>query len=991
MAAPRPVDVKMEPRYGPSAADVAGRVTSADPVAQAQVNARIRAEALAQQQHEAMVKEREIAASKPQKVAGFATVKAVPSADTLVLLGSGPAHLPAPEKQLTLSGINAPRPARKKGAEDEPFAWQSREFLRQLVIGKRVKFAVTYVHESSGREYGTVELENGEDLVSTIVSAGWATVKVPTRSKDGKLPPEREELVALEAAAKEAGRGIHQDPKKAAKIMKRKIDHVSSGARNFFEANRDKALKGVVDQVREGSTLRIEIPGKNSKGELSHQVILLNLAGVQCPRIPIPYKVRLATYERQIKENPNGRYEKPKQTDPEPYAQEALTFTENRLLNRDVTVRVLGCDKLNNLFGTVHVPQGDISTLLLKHGLARIVDWSANLVSNKSDLEAAQHAARQARYRIWRSYSPDASADATNNEFMAKVIQIVSPDTLIVMDPETKEESRVLFASLRAPRLGFRDRKSDPWAEEGKEYLRRRLIGRKVKVVVEYTRDPPAESRDRSQRKFVSIEMGKENIAESFVAQGFATVIRHRMDEDRSKHYDALVNAETKAQTAKKGVHGAKPPVGKQIIDLSERIRVTEKGDPDVVQEVLKKQREVSTKVKQYLPFLQKQRRVKAIVEHVFNGNRMKLYVPSQNCLISYLISGIRCPSSRGDKAEDFADEATAFTRSLTLQHEVELEVETLDKGDNFIGSVFVNRKNLAIMLLDNGLARVVPFSAERSSYAQEMFTAEKVAQQSRLRIWKNWTEEKKEEKVAEPREPVAPQVQKFDVRVSEAYDALNFFIQVDDSESLPAIQAAIEEVVAKPAPVAPFDGDKGDICLARFDDGNWYRSRVERWGDDGYEVMFIDFGNRSFIPTSSLRALPHNSPLVRQAPLARPAVLSGVRLARDYYEESAAAFLDLVYDRRLAATVDATDPATNKMHVTLVDANDDEKEAESVNVKLLKSGLVRIPSKPLRNLRKLVDQLRPAEKLAKDTRAGLWEYGDVSSDEDEEEQPRRR
>ena len=266
--------------------------------------------------------------------------------------------------------------------------------------------------------------------------------------------------------------------------MKRHIEHVSNNARAFFESNRDKALNGIVDQVREGSTLRVEIPGKNAKGELSHQVILLNLAGVQCPRIPIPYKVRLATYERQLQENPKARIEKPKVEDPEPFAQEALTFTENRLLNRDVTIRVLGCDKLNNLFGTVHVPQGDISTLLLKNGLARVVDWSANMCSNKSELEQAEAAAQQARLRVWRSYAPKAAGDDDEREFQAKVVQIVSPDTLIVSN-SNKKETRVQFASVRAPRLGFRDRKGEPWAEEGKEWLRRRLIGRKVNISVD--------------------------------------------------------------------------------------------------------------------------------------------------------------------------------------------------------------------------------------------------------------------------------------------------------------------------------------------------------------------------------------------------------------------------------------------------------------------------------------------------------------------------
>ena len=57
-----------------------------------------------------------------------------------------------------------------------------------MLIGKRVKFAVTYVHESSGREYGTVELD-GQDVIAAIVENGWATVKLPPKSKDGMLPP----------------------------------------------------------------------------------------------------------------------------------------------------------------------------------------------------------------------------------------------------------------------------------------------------------------------------------------------------------------------------------------------------------------------------------------------------------------------------------------------------------------------------------------------------------------------------------------------------------------------------------------------------------------------------------------------------------------------------------------------------------------------------------------------------------------------------------
>jgi hypothetical protein len=42
----------------------------------------------------------------------------------------------APERQLTLTNIVAPRFGRSKNAQDEPFAFASREWLRKKLLGK---------------------------------------------------------------------------------------------------------------------------------------------------------------------------------------------------------------------------------------------------------------------------------------------------------------------------------------------------------------------------------------------------------------------------------------------------------------------------------------------------------------------------------------------------------------------------------------------------------------------------------------------------------------------------------------------------------------------------------------------------------------------------------------------------------------------------------------------------------------------------------------
>ena len=67
---------------------------------------------------------------------------------------------------------------------DQPFAWASREFLRQKVIGKKVEFAVEYRVDAIKRNFGNVTF-NGENLGLAVATAGWAKVKSAEMSRDG--------------------------------------------------------------------------------------------------------------------------------------------------------------------------------------------------------------------------------------------------------------------------------------------------------------------------------------------------------------------------------------------------------------------------------------------------------------------------------------------------------------------------------------------------------------------------------------------------------------------------------------------------------------------------------------------------------------------------------------------------------------------------------------------------------------------------------------
>ena len=74
-------------------------------------------------------------------------------------------------------------------------------------------------------------------------------------------------------------------------------------------------------------------------------------------------------------------------------------------------------------------------------------------------------------------------------------------------------------------------------------------------------------------------------------------------------------------------------------------------------------------KAKDFLPFLQRNRRHTAVVEYVFSGHRFKLTIPKETCSIAFSLSGVRCPG----KGEPYSSEAIALMRRMILQHDVEV------------------------------------------------------------------------------------------------------------------------------------------------------------------------------------------------------------------------------------------------------------------------------------------------------------------------------
>ncbi|KAG9150885.1 hypothetical protein Leryth_003009 [Lithospermum erythrorhizon] len=299
-------------------------------------------------------------------------VKAVTSGDCLVIMGNTKAEIP-PEKTITLSSLVAPRLARRGGI-DEPFAWESKEFLRKLCIGKEVTFKVDYTVASIGREFGSVFLGD-KNVALLVVAAGWAKVREQGQ-KGGEASPYIVELQRLEEQAKNQGLGRWSKEPGASEASIRNLPPSAIGdpsnfdAMSLLAANKGKPMEALVEQVRDGSTLRVYLLPE-------FQFVQVFVAGIQAPsmgrRGPSETVIETEIVSDDQSGDTSSQTRAPlssaqrlaassavgNDVSPDPFGREAKHYTEVRVLNRDVRIVLEGVDKFSNLIGSVHYPEGE--------------------------------------------------------------------------------------------------------------------------------------------------------------------------------------------------------------------------------------------------------------------------------------------------------------------------------------------------------------------------------------------------------------------------------------------------------------------------------------------------------------------------------------------------------------------------------------------------------------------------------------------------------
>ncbi|PGH04923.1 hypothetical protein GX51_03219 [Blastomyces parvus] len=877
-----------------------------------------------------------------------ARVKTILSGDTLVLT-----HVTnrSQERTLSLAYVSAPR-LRREG--DEPFAFESREFLRELLVGKVIKFQVLYTIPTTKRDYGIVKLPNAQELPELCVAEGWVKMR-----EDAGKREESENTVALldklrdlENRARTESKGVW-----ASTGGNLETAYEVPDPKALIESEKGNQIDAVVERVLSGDRLLVRLLVAPHK----HIQTLVVVAGIRAPATK--------------RTNADGT-EQPG----EPLGEQAQQFVELRLLQRKVKISLLGLTPQNQLVANVLHPNGNIAKFLLDAGLARCADHHSTMIGkDMAILRQAENAAKEAGKGLFLGLAPKAGVGAAQTDYV--VSRVFSADTIFVRTKTGKDEKRVSLSSVRQPKPS--DPKQAPFVAEAKEFMRKKLIGKQVKVKIDGKR--PA-SEGYEEREVGTVISGNTNMALALVQAGYGSVIRHRRDDDdRSPDYDALLQAEEAAQKEGKGMWSPKPPTTRALQDYSENVQ----------------------KAKIQASVLQRQRKVPGVVDFVKSGSRFTIILPKDNAKLTLVLAGIRAPRSPrnpGDSGEPFGQEAHDFAYRRCMQRDVEIDVETIDKVGGFIGSLYINRESFAKILVEEGLATVHAYSAEQGGHATELFAAEKKAKEARKGLWHNWdpSQDLEEDEAAAVGDTngadtgaEASQRKKDyrDVMVTNIDENGKLKIQQigAGTTALTEMMSAFRTFHLNKANDTPLPGPPkaGELVAARFtEDNEWYRAKIRRNDREAKkaDVVYIDYGNYETVPWTRLRPLTQPQFSVQKVrPQATDAVLSFLQLpvSPEYLRDAVGYLGERTFDRQLVANVDYTAP-DGTLHVTLLDPSESKSLEQSINADVIREGLAMVPRKLKGWERSATETLKHLEKLqdeAKEGRKGMWEYGDLTED----------
>ena len=368
-----------------------------------------------------------------------------------------------------------------------------------MTVGKVIQFTILYsIPTGAKRDYGTVYLQTGQSLPDAAVAEGWVKLREDAGRKDESEASKAllEKLELAEASAKTDSKGIWASAGGNLENANEVPD-----PKGFVEQYRDKSIEGIVERVLTGDRMIMRLCLSSRK----HVQTMVLVAGIRAPATK--------------RTNPSDGKEQPAET----FGQEAHEFVESRLLQRTVEVEILGLSPQGTLVCTIKHPNGSIAKFLLEAGLARCTDFHSTMLGGQmSVLRQAEKQAKDKRIGLFQGLANNMQGASESD---ATVTRIQTADTVYLRD-KSSDEKRVSLSSVRQPKPT--DPKQAPFQAEAKEFLRKKLIGKHVRVTVDGKK---AATEGFEERDVVTIMINNKNMALQLVEAGYASVIRHRRDD----------------------------------------------------------------------------------------------------------------------------------------------------------------------------------------------------------------------------------------------------------------------------------------------------------------------------------------------------------------------------------------------------------------------------------------------------------------------------
>lgn len=333
---------------------------------------------------------------------------------------------------------------------DQPYAFESRDFLRKLAVGKEVQFLRLYQVPTTGREYGTVTLPDGRSLIELALEEGMVKLRDDGKRED-ELENEAtlEKLRPLEASARAEGKGVwgvsqdgridsrYEAPEAPVQFLGtykgKPIDGkdgditIQSWEKFYLIISFFFLSAAIIERVISGDRVAVRLL---LEPKLHQQMVVL-IAGI---RAPLSKRTDAAGAEQAGEE----------------FGDFAKEFVETRLLQRTVKVTLLGLSPQSQFIGNVIHPNGNIAVLLLSQGLARCVDFHSTMIgADMSEFRAAEKTAREQRLRLWKEHV--VKAKNPNSNLDAVVSRVLSADTIFVRN-KAGNERKINLSSVRQPK-----------------------------------------------------------------------------------------------------------------------------------------------------------------------------------------------------------------------------------------------------------------------------------------------------------------------------------------------------------------------------------------------------------------------------------------------------------------------------------------------------------------------------------------------------------